>query len=152
MSQENVELARAVIEDFNTGKGEFDSEGTLTKLPDEEVFDPEIEWDASETPILDMSGVYRGIEGVRRYWGAWVAAWEMRHFDFDVLDAGERVVALFSRQEMRGRSTGINVLVPKYAVVMTLRQGLVVHWKLYMNQADALEAVGLSKLDAHADS
>ena len=147
MSQENVERARGVIEDFNTGEGEFDSQGTLTKLPDEEVFDPEVEWDASESPILDLSGVYRGIEGVRLYWRTWVAAWEMRHFDFEVLDAGDRVVALFNHQVMRGRSTGIDVVVPKYAAVMTIRDGLVVHWKLYMSQSEALEAVGLSEQD-----
>jgi hypothetical protein len=112
MSQENVEVVRAVTEDFNLGKGEFDSQGMLTKLPDEEVFDPEVEWDASESPILDLSGVYRGIEGVRHYWRTWIAAWEMRHFDFEVLDAGDRVVALFNHQVMRGRSTTPDSLEP----------------------------------------
>ena len=131
MSQENVERARAVIEDFNLGKGEFDSQGVLTKLPDEDAFDPEVEWDASESPILDLSGFYRGIEGVRHYWRTWVAAWEMRHFDFEVLDAGDRVVALFNDQVMRGRSTGIEVLVPKWAAVMTIRDGRLFRWKLY---------------------
>ena len=29
--------------------------------------------------------------------------------------------------------------------VYTLRDGLVVHWKLYMSQSEALEAVGLSE-------
>ena len=152
MSQENVERARAVIEDFNLGKGEFDSQGVLTKLPDEDAFDPEVEWDASESPILDLSGFYRGIEGVRHYWRTWVAAWEMRHFDFEVLDAGDRVVALFNDQVMRGRSTGIEVLVPKWAAVMTIRDGRLFRWKLYMSQSEALEAAGLSEQDAHAGS
>jgi hypothetical protein len=65
MSQENMERTRAVIEDFISGKGEFDTEGMLTKMPDEVFFDPEIEWDASEVPVLDIRGVYRGIEAVR---------------------------------------------------------------------------------------
>ena len=148
MSRENVERARAIIEDFITGKGEFDSQGVLTKLPDEELFDPEIEWDASEVPVLDIAGVYRGIEGVRLYWRTWVAAWEMRHFDFEVLDAGDRVVALFNHQVMRGRSTGIEVPAPKYATVSTFRDGLLVHWKLYVSQSEALGAVGLAEQDA----
>jgi len=45
MSQENVERVRTAIEDLITGEGEFDTDGLLTKLPDEELFDPEIEWD-----------------------------------------------------------------------------------------------------------
>jgi ketosteroid isomerase-like protein len=152
MSQENVERARSVIEDFVAGKGEFDAEGMLIKLPDEEFLDPEIEWDASETPVLDISGVYRGIEAVREYWRVWFAAWEVLPYDFEVVDAGDRVVALFDHQRMRGRSTGIEVPVPKYAAVMTFRDGRCVHWKLYMSQSEALGAVGLSEQDVHADS
>jgi hypothetical protein len=145
MSQENVERVRAVLEDFVSRKGVFDGEGMLTKMPDEEFLDPEIEWDASETPVLDISGVYRGIEAVRQYWREWFAAWEILQYEFELVDAGDRVVALFNSQRMRGRSTGIEVPVPKYATVMTLRDGLCVHWKLYMNQAEALEAVGMSE-------
>jgi hypothetical protein len=145
MSQENVERVRAVLEDFVSRKGEFDPEGMLTKLPDEELLDPEIEWDASEVPVLDISGVYRGIEAVRQYWREWFAAWEILQYEFELVDAGDRVVALFNNQRMRGRSTGIEVPVPKYATVMTLRDGLCVHWKLYMSQSEALEAVGMSE-------
>ena len=145
MSEENLERVRAVLEDFVSRKGEFDGEGMLTRMPDEEFLDPEIEWDASETPVLDISGVYRGIEAVRQYWREWFAAWEILQYEFELVDAGDRVVALFNSQRMRGRSTGIEVPVPKYATVMTLRDGLCVHWKLYMNQAEALEAVGMSE-------
>jgi ketosteroid isomerase-like protein len=144
MSQENVERVRTALEDFIARKGEFDAEGMLTKMPDEEFFDPEVEWDASEVPVLDMSGIYRGIEAVRGYWRDWFAAWESLPYDFELIDAGDRVVALFDHQRMRGRSTGIEVPVPKYATVMTIRDGLLVHWKLYMNQSDALQAAGLS--------
>ena len=40
----------------------------------------------------------------------------------------------------------------KYAQVYTFRDGLIIHWKLYTSQSAALEAVGLSEQDAHADS
>jgi hypothetical protein len=145
MSQENVERVRTALEDFISRKGEFDADGMLTKLPDEELLDPEVEWDASEVPVLDIRGVYRGIDAVRQYWREWYAAWEMLDYGFELVDAGEHVVALFNDQRMRGRSTGIEVPVPKYATVMTLRNGLLVHWKLYMNQSEALETVGLSE-------
>ena len=152
MSQENVELVRAVLEDLISGKGEFDAEGLLIKLPDEDLFDPEIEWDASEVPVLDIAGVYRGIEAVREYWRQWFAAWQILHYEYRLVDAGDRVVMLFDHQRMRGRSTGIEVPVPKYATISTIRDGRCVHWKLFMSQSEALEAVGLSEQDDHADS
>jgi hypothetical protein len=43
MSQENVELIRAAIEDFIAGKSEFDAEGMLTRIAGEEIYDSEIE-------------------------------------------------------------------------------------------------------------
>ena len=152
MSQENVEIVRRSIEHLISGEGEFDTEGMLAKMPDEDLLDPQVEWDASEVPVPDISGVYRGIEAVRHYWRQWFAAWQILHFDYQLVDAGDRVVALFDHQRMRGRSTGIEVPVPEYATVSTFRNGLVVHWKLYMSQSEALEAVGLSEQDAHADS
>ena len=45
---------------------------------------------------------------------------------------------------MRGRSTGIDVPLGKYAQLYTFRDGLIVHWKLYESQAEALQAAGLS--------
>ena len=134
MSRENVERLRVAHEAFLAGKSEFGAE----------LLDPEVEWDASDSPILDNSGVYRGIEGVRQYWREWLAAWETVQFDYELIDAGDRVVVLID-QRMRGRSTGIEVPMGKYAQVHTFRDGLIVHWKLYTSQSEALEAVGLSE-------
>jgi ketosteroid isomerase-like protein len=133
MSQDNVELVRAAFEEFLAGKREFGA-GLL---------DPEIEWDSSELGALDINGVYRGQEAVRRYWREWLTAWETVQFEYELVDAGDSVVVLID-QRMRGRTTGIEVPLGKYAHVYTFRDGLVVHWKLYMSQANALEAVGLS--------
>jgi hypothetical protein len=46
---------------------------------------------------------------------------------------------------MRGRSTGIEVPFGEYAHVYRFRDGLIVHWKLYRSQSEALEALGLSE-------
>lgn len=45
-------------------------------------------------------------------------------------------------QWMRGRSSGIEVPRGKYARVYTFRHGLIVQWKLYTSQSEALKAVG----------
>ena len=94
--------------------------------------------------MLDISGVYRGRDAVQRFWREWLAAWETIRFEYELVDAGDRVVQLFDLR-MRGRSTGIEVPFGKVAWVYTFRDGLMVHQKLYMSQAEALEAVGLSE-------
>jgi ketosteroid isomerase-like protein len=134
MSQEDVELLRAAFERFLAGRSDFGPE----------LLHPEVEWDASEIAAPDISGMYRGADGVRKFWREWLAAWETVQFDYRLVDAGERVVALID-QRMRGRSTGIDVPLGEYAHVYTFRDGLIVHWKAYARQSDALEAVGLSE-------
>ena len=95
MSQENAELLRAAFENFLAGKSDFGAE----------LLDPEVEWDASDNVALDIGGVYQGPEGVRQFWRDWLAAWDTVQFEYELVDAGDRVVALID-QRMRGRSTG----------------------------------------------
>jgi hypothetical protein len=134
MSQENVELYRAAIEDFLAGKSDWGAELTH----------PEIEWDACESAVLDLRRVYRGKEAVRQWWREWFAAWETQQFEYELIDAGDRVVMLLD-QRLQGRSSGIEVFLGQWAQVATFRNGLIIHWKLYRSQSDALEAVGLAE-------
>jgi hypothetical protein len=85
------------------------------------------------------------IGGKRRcgsWWREWLAAWETLQFEYELVDAGDRVVMLLE-QRMRGRSSGIEVPLGEVGQVATFRDGLMVHWKLYLAHAEALEAVGL---------
>jgi SnoaL-like domain len=107
-----------------------------------EIWDPEIEMDASDAPVLDLNPVYRGADAVRHFWQEWFSAWETLQYDYELVDAGERVVMLLDLK-MRGRATGIEMPFGKFAWVSTFRDGLVVHVKLYMSQSEALQAVGL---------
>ncbi len=132
MSRENVERLRAAFESFLAGEDSWGSE----------LLDPEVEWDAGNTLIFDLSGIYHGPEGVREFWREWLRAWETVRFEYELVDADDRVVALID-QRMRGRSTGIEVPLGKYAQLYTFRDGLIVHWKLYESQSEALEAAGL---------
>ena len=143
MSQENVEIWRANIEgqlaELTAGTS---PEATISKMA--EPWDPEIELDATEAAALDLNKVYRGVDAVRQFWQEWFSAWETLHFDYELLDAGERVVMLLDMR-MRGRSTGIELPFGKFAWIATFRNGLVVHVNLYMSQSEALEAAGLSE-------
>jgi ketosteroid isomerase-like protein len=142
VSQENVEVVRRVTEAFRAGTSKSDRESMLTEIA--KLWDPEIEMDASEVPVLDISGVYRGADAVRQVWLEWLAAWGTTPFDYELVDAGDRVVQLFDLQ-VRGRSTGIEMPFGKIAWVYTLRDGLIVHQKLYMDQSEALKAAGLAE-------
>jgi hypothetical protein len=114
VSHENVKIVRSVTEAFRAGTSESDREGMLTKIA--ELWDPKIEMDASEVPVLDIGGVYRGADAVRQVWREWLAAWETTPFDYELVDAGDRVVQLLDLQ-VRGRSTGIEMPFGKFAWV-----------------------------------
>jgi len=143
MSQENVEIWRANIEHQVAALTRGTRpEATIAEMA--EIWDPEVELDATDAAVLDLKGLYRGPEAARRFWEAWFSAWETLQFDYELLDAGERVVMLLDMQ-MRGRSTGIDMPFGKFAWVSTFRHGLIVHVKLYMSQSEALHAAGLSE-------
>jgi hypothetical protein len=142
MSQENIQRWRAQIEAVWGDTSTFDPEATISKMA--ELWDPEVELDASDAPVLDISGVYQGIEAVGRWWREWFAAWETLAFDYELVDAGGRAVLLLDLR-MRGRSSGIEVPLGKHAWVTTFREGLMVHSKLYMDQSEALKAAGLAE-------
>jgi ketosteroid isomerase-like protein len=141
---ENVELARSYFEGIaRASRDNFDIETTITKMA--EYWDPEIEWDTRGGPVEDIAGVYRGIEGATQWCREWFEAWEALHFEYEVVDAGDQVVVTLPDLRLRGRSSGIEVAMGKHAWVITFRDGLMVHNKLYPRQSEALEAVGLSE-------
>ena len=118
MSPDNVELFRAYHDEISRASQEgLDPEATISKMA--EFWDPEVEYDMSESPVLDVGGVYRGIAACRQLWREWFAAWETLQFEYELVDAGARVVVLLDSR-MRGRSTGIEVPFGKSA---SLRSG-----------------------------
>jgi ketosteroid isomerase-like protein len=141
MSQENVEIMR-VLADYFLESARSDREPWLARV--EDAMDPAIEWDASEALAPDLVGVYRGKDAVIRWWPQWLEAWETVESEYEFVDAGDQVVALLD-QRMRGRITGIEVSLGKYAHLARFKDGRMVHWKLYMSQSKALEAAGLSE-------
>jgi len=143
MSQENVEIWRENLEGQLAALAAGTSpEPTISEMA--KIWDPEIELDASNAAVLDLKRLYRGADQVRRFWQEWFSAWETVQYDYELLDAGERVVMLLDLK-MRGRTTGIEMPFGKFAWVSTFKDGMVVYVKLYMSQAEALEAAGLSE-------
>ena len=113
-----------------------------------DLFDPDIEWDASRVADLvpDLADVYMGHEGVRTYWRRWFAAWDALQFEVqDVLDAGDHVVVLIHNERQQGRHSGIWTELPPWAMIFTMRDGMLVRWRVYPNHQSALKAVGLEE-------
>jgi ketosteroid isomerase-like protein len=136
MSQENVELVRRgvqSVEDFW------------------ELLDEYVVWDLRDHPVLDLDGVYVGRDAVikasRHYWGTWH---DYRLDAEALIDAGSSVVVVV-RERGRGKGSGAP-FEQQFAQVWTFSRGRVIRWELFPDTASALEAVGLSEQDAHADS
>ena len=136
MSRENVEIVRRLLTDFR----QRDHERAF------EYYDPQIEWDATRMAqtIPDLAEIYHGHEGVRTYWRRWLSAWKDLEFELeDVRDGGEEIVALIRNQRQWGRHSGITTDIPPYALVFSFRDGKVIRWRSFPDQASGLRAAGL---------
>ena len=140
MSQENVETFRRMREPFNRR----DVEAVL------ELLDPDVEW----IPIMaDLEGrVYRGHEEVRQWFEDLAVDWErFEVFNEKFYDLGDRVLTL-GHWSARGRASGVELKHQAASWLTDFKGGRIVRLRTYTNRAEALEAVGLSEQDAHADS
>ena len=96
--------------------------------------------------------VYVGPAGAPQFLAEWLDVWdafEVGVDDFLVAPDG-RVVAL-AWQRGRGRHSGL-AMEMKWAMILTVRDGLITRLDNYNERSEALEAAGLSEQDAHADS
>jgi ketosteroid isomerase-like protein len=86
---------------------------------------------------------YRGPAGLRNYVSEWSEVWgtDLRLEPEELIDLGNRIVVL-AELPTRARASGIP-LDAKWAGVMTVRDGDVIHQQDYLDQAEAL-AAGLS--------
>jgi uncharacterized protein len=140
VSQENVEIVREAVERFNRGDGDsvFD-----------DLYAAEAVWHSREDE--PDTGVYRGREAIKGMADMWSDTFEAIRFDIEgYIDAGEFVVA-FGSVSVRSRESDAEVREP-YAWATKVRGGMVVEVREYRNEREALEALGLSEQDAHADS
>jgi ketosteroid isomerase-like protein len=159
MSQENVEIVRRffdasarVAEEyfktpysyaaaFQAGSLPPQAEALLTHVH------PELEW----RPVFSTK-TYRGYLGAAQAWDEFLEAAESYVFTVtDLIEAREEQVVAVVDGALKGKGSGIEI-GGRLSTVVTVREGLI--WRLhdYLDPQEALEAVGLSEQDAHADS
>ena len=90
-----------------------------------------------------MEPCYRGPAGFRQYMSAWSEVWGagLRTEPVEMIDLGDRIV-LLADLPTTGTASGVPV-TGKIATVSTLEHGRVIGVHMYMDHAEALEAVGL---------
>ena len=139
MSQENVEIVQQALEAFERG-------GLDALLP---FYDPEVTWEEAEDE--PEAETHRGHDGLRALVDKWLVPFDdLRILPEEFIDAGEAVVMPY-RFRARERSSGTDITAPE-TWVFWVRDGKICEVREYRRKAEALEALGLSEQDAHADS
>jgi ketosteroid isomerase-like protein len=138
MSQENVEIARATNTAWNAG--DMDA---FRELHDPDVIMRFAEGWPEPGPFVGREAVMRQVSQMRDTWDA-----QTIELIGDFIHAGDRVVV---RLAWHGSGHGPEAKVEATAV-STVRNGRVIALDFFWNHAEALETVGLSEQDAHADS
>jgi ketosteroid isomerase-like protein len=140
MSEENVEVARQVLDAFHAGveRGDLGAFFDLEVVPnDYEVVLPE--------GAVGMKPVLRGREDWLEFFGTWtedLEDWSQRVER--LIDAGsDRVVAL-THQSAVGRGSGVKVQL-ELGQVFEFEEGRLIRVTFYNGYAEALEAAGLSE-------
>jgi ketosteroid isomerase-like protein len=131
MSQENVEVVQRFVEHWNeTGEPPWD------------------ELDPDAVYVIDpgafVAGTYRGHDEIRTLLRLTAEVFDQFRYEFDELvDLGDSILAL-GRIRVRGAQSGATG-TQSGAVVIQLRDGMIVSYRSCLRREDALEAVGLRK-------
>jgi uncharacterized protein len=138
MSQENVEVVRAGFAAWNAG--DMDA---LRELFDHDVIMRALEGWPEPGPWVGREAVMRQWEQNRQTWDA-----DTSEPISEFIDAADRVVV---RAIWHGAGRGPQANM-EFTHVYTLRNGRIVFVEYFWDHGEALETLGLSEQDAHADS
>ena len=137
MSQENIEVVRAIFEATRATWMPFVSCTTL-----DVIMRPLEDWPDAET-LGGREAVMRGLEQLR---DSFESDWQ--ELISDLVHVGDRVAV---RTVWHGVGHGPE-LKQESTPVVTVRKGRVFHIEFFWDHAEALETLGLSEKDAQADS
>ena len=135
-----MEVVRRFIEALPRAQASGDWQPVFAEVdPDVEIDDLDISLDTEH---------FRGHDSVRKWIGVWMESWRLENVQVRPVDKN-RAIGLFLVYA-KGKASGIE-LFRRDALVCTLRAGKIERGTYYNDQRQALEAVGLSEQDAHAD-
>jgi ketosteroid isomerase-like protein len=130
MPPEDVEVAAQAIDAFNGGNvGAF---AALTT--------PDFEWSPSMVAIEGT--IFRGREGIERYFQSLNSAWEKFHIHRGRFREGEDLVVMLGRLEGHGKSSGVPVDA-SLGMVFDFRDGAISRIRGYLDHSEALREAGV---------
>ena len=139
MSQENVEGVRRAFDALN--RRELDAFLAL--------MDDDVEVVPRMSAIEGESG-YRGHDGVRRWWNSLLDVFP--DYGMEVVEMQDLEDLTLATIHVRGHGAGSAAPTDHEAWIMVRwRHAKAVWWRTFDTRSEALEAVGLSEQDAHAD-
>lgn len=130
MSEADVEIARRAIAAFNVV--DIDAFAGLTT--------PDFEWSPSMVAI--EGEIFRGREGIEKYFGSLASAWESFQILPDTFRDLAAVVVMLGRLEGRGRTSGVQV-VESLGMVFDFRDREISRIRGYLDHGEALRAAGV---------
>ena len=108
-----------------------------------DLYDPQIELDFTRAPLRHLlgEGVYRGHEGLRRFFREWGEAYEfVEDAVEELIEVADRVVTVQTSRG-RGRVSGIEG-EREYASVWSFQNGRIVRMAVFSSTEEALEVAG----------
>jgi ketosteroid isomerase-like protein len=137
MSRENVEIVRGI----------YDAAARRDTEKVRAAYDPEVEWDFTRHAYAGLMGmqIYRGHEGLGRWWREWHEGWEDYESVLEeLIEAGDQVITVVTERG-RGKASGAEVERRESAGLWTLRDGKVTRVVWFPSREEALEVAGLSE-------
>jgi uncharacterized protein len=139
ISRQNLDAVQAAFDAYY--------EGDMERVA--EFADPDIV--VTQSAELPDTETFHGRRGFIEAINAWEQAWDnFRVERLHTREHGDHVLTTV-RQRARGRRSGVEV-EGLYTFVFTLRAGKLVRWRMFADEANALEAVGLGKAAPVAQS
>ena len=147
MSQQDVELVRALLEPFEQGDiipiWRDDAIHAARREASAHLLTPDFECVFVREDV--GRSMYYGVDGLRAAWLDWLEPWDSYHAGIeDVIDAGAGRVVVLTRDHARpkGASAEVDFLG---APIWTVRDGKVARIEFYFNRAEGLAAAGIAE-------
>ena len=132
MSQENVEVIRAMYEHW--ARGDFPPS----------FMDPDVEHSRIGAQTPDMEGEFHGLGELSRSMVEYLQAFsDLRIEAEEIIDLDDDRVLVLSRHTAQGKLSGAPI-DHQLGDLFTLRAGKVVRYDSYWDRAEAMRAAGLS--------
>ena len=132
MSQENVELVRRMMDEWNRGE--------ISETSIRSAYHPDVEF----LPLRAATeGAYRGLAGIEKFVADTREVFDKFEMRYKLRDLGERVLA-WGTIHVRARQSGIETEIATGGV-FEFRDGKIVRWEDLRSKEEALKAVGLAE-------